>query len=354
MQKYNEFVVDKLVTKHKHTFVLNPDLPPNSPGNEFEVEWEEDEIISYKYANVWALKAPTWKVNPTKTIDSFMMEFYRDVNDALGRFAACPQDTDGIHDWYKDKAKIDATFTHANGIAEDGSIRITPDPEKEYYIHVDLALVQDNAALALAHVDSFKAFKYGQTVLDPAPHLVVDLVRYWKPGKDRPLDFSDIREFIISLRRKGFNICKVTFDRWQSMQIIQSLNEIGIFAEKLSVARDHYNELAVILSENRLIGPEEKVLIKELKTIIVNDKGKIDHPGRTGNDLADAVCGAVFNAATLTMQDDSSTEVLTVADIRRNREDERRSWAEKNNVIHMPRESMPEELSSFLDRVRIL
>lgn len=353
MRKYDEFVMDKIVFKKSHVFVLNPELPMGTEGNEFTVEWEEDEIISYRFANVWALRRPTWKVNPTKTIDNFVMDFYADVNDALGRFAACPQETDGINDWYKDKAKIDATFDSANGVAEDGSIRIKPDESKKYYIHVDLALKQDNAALAMAHVEDFKQFKIGGTVLDPAPHVVVDLVRYWKPGKDRPLDFSDIREFIISLRRKAFNICLVTFDRWNSDQIIKALNEIGIPAEKLSVLRDQYNEFALTMGENRIIGPESALLKKELKTLIVNDKGKIDHPGRTGNDLADAVCGAVYNATSLTPKQDGDFDIITYADIKRERNDKDRLLEEKNRTIQAPKGRMPKELADFLDEVRI-
>jgi hypothetical protein len=354
MKKYNEFVVDKIVTEHKHIFVLNPELPPGTDGNEFSITWQEDEIVSYRYANVWALKAPTWRVNPTKTVDSFMMDFFADVNDSLGRFAACPQDTDGISDWCKDKSKIDATFKNPNGILEDGSIRIKPDPSKKYYIHVDLALVQDNAALALAHVEDFKSFRYGSTVLDPAPHVVVDLVRYWKPGPNRALDFSDIREFIISLRRLGFDIRLVTFDRWNSTNIISMLNEIGIRAEKLSVARDHYNEFLLAMVENRVVGPEEEKLKHELKTIIINEKGKVDHPGRTGNDLADAVCGAIFNAASLTPKDDTSGEIVTYADIRHTREEERRKSNEGMNRIYVPKQTMPADIASFLDGLKVL
>jgi hypothetical protein len=354
MNKYNEFVMDKIVVEHSHIFTLNPELPPGTEGNEFKVEWQEDEIVSYRYANVWALRRPTWRVNPTKTVDSFVMDFYADTNDSLGRFAACPQDTDGINDWYKDKAKIDATFTSPNGVSEDGSIRIKPDSSKQYYIHVDLALKQDNAALALAHVEDFKQFKIGSTILDPAPHVVVDLVRYWKPGKDRPLDFSDIREFIISLRRKEFNICLVTFDRWNSDQIIKALNEIGIPAEKLSVLRDQYNELALTMGENRLIGPDSEILKKELKTLIVNDKGKIDHLGRTGNDLADAVCGAIYNATSLTQKEDGEFEIVTYADVKLERREKERSIFEQNKSIHAPKAKMPRELAEFIDEVRIL
>jgi len=353
MNKYNEFVHEKVVNVFKHTFKLNPELPEGAEGNEFTIEWEEDEILSYKFANVWALRRPTWKVNPTKTIDSFMMDFYADVNDSLGRFAACPQDTDGVHDWYRDKTKIDATFSEPNGVAEDGSIRIKPDPGKLYYLHVDLALLQDNAAVAMAHVEDYKRFRIGDTFLDPAPHVKLDLIRYWKPSKTRPLDFSDIKEFIISLNRAGFNIQKVTFDRWNSAQIITRLNEVGIFAEKLSLTRDHYNEFALTMGENRLKGPDSEVLKKELKTLIVNEKGKIDHPGRTGNDLAEAACGAIFNAASLTLAPDGDIDVVTYSDIIV----ARRAEEAKNNekTIKSPeRPKMPSGLEDWLEGLKLL
>lgn len=352
MKKYDDFVKEKVVTKHEHTFVLNDELPPGTEGNEFRIEWEEDEIVSYKYSNVWALRRPTWRVNPTKTVDSFMTDFYSDVNDSLGRFAACPQETDGLSDWYRDKAKIDATFSHANGVDDFGGIKISPIEGKQYYIHVDLALVQDNAAVAMAHVDKFAQYQIGQTILDPAAHVVVDLVRYWKPGKERALDFTDIREFIISLRQKGFDIKRVTFDRWNSDQIIKMLNEVGIRAEKLSVGRDHYNEFALIMGENRLKGPESERLKKELKTIIINEKGKVDHPGRTGNDLADAVCGAIFNAANLTVKPEGSLEVVTWDDVRSNRNDQPPEV--KKNIEVPKKHTAPQNLLEFLEGVRLL
>lgn len=356
MTKYNDYVGEKIVTEHKHNFILNPDLPPGTDGNEFSVTWQEDEIVSYKFSNVWALRRPTWKVNPTKSIDNFVMDFYSDMNDALGRFAACPQDTDGINDWYRDKAKIDATFVNDNGVAEDGSIRINPIEGMTYYIHVDLALVQDNAAVAMSHVEKYGQFQIGSSLSDPAPFVITDLVRYWKPGKERALDFTDIREFIISLRRKGFDIRKVTFDRWESNQIISMLNEIGINAEKLSVGRDHYNELALTMGENRLVGPNSTLLIKELKTLIINDKGKVDHPGRTGNDLSDAVCGSVYNAATLTPRPQGDLELITYQDIKESRvkEDLFMNNPGIKPISPPSKHTMPDGLEAYLEGIRLL
>lgn len=348
MTKYNEFVAEKEVIRKTHTFKLNNDLPDGIMENEFTVEWEEDHIVSYKFDNVWALRRPTWDVNPTKNINDFIMDFYSDPGDSLGRFACQPADfTDNA--FFRDRAKIDASFTLANGVSPDGSIRIKPKHDKQYFIHVDLARLHDNCAVAMAHVENFKRIKIGHLEMEPAPFVVVDLVRYWKPSKDNPIDFSHVREFIISLRRANFNIEKVTFDRWESMPVMEQLNAISIRSEKLSVDRDHYNDMALILGENRLQGPDVDLLKSELKQLEVTKNGKVDHPRKSTKDLSDAVCGAIFNAVTLTPSE-MTNEVITYESIIR----EERQKVEDDNVIRAPGQPMPDHIKNFLDGLRIL
>ncbi len=43
-----------------------------SKKQEFHEEgdvWEEDHIVSYKYPRMYALKRPTWEINPTRSIN---------------------------------------------------------------------------------------------------------------------------------------------------------------------------------------------------------------------------------------------------------------------------------------------
>lgn len=347
MNKYNEFVAEKNVVIKSHTFKLNDDLPDGIQENEFTIEWQEDHIISYKFNNVWALRRPTWDVNPTKKIEDFIMDFYSDPSDSLGRFACQPSEWSDSG-FFRDKGKIDASFTLQNGVSDDGSILIKPQPDKEYFIHVDLARLQDNCAVSMAHVDSFKSIKVGNSITEPSPFVVVDVVRYWKPSKDLPIDFSHVRDFIISLRRAGFKIMRVTFDRWESMQIMEQLNAISIPSERLSVDRNHYLEMSHVLAEHRLTGPDVELLKKELKKLVVMPNGKVDHPNKSSKDLSDAVCGAIFNAVTLTPRQ-SSHDVVTYSDVvKQNRA------ALDDDVIRPPRSQMPSELRSWLDDIRIL
>ena len=85
-------IAEKETVLRHHKFKVDPDLPDGTEGNEFEIEWEEDHIISYKMPKMFALKRPTWDINPTRKIEDFTPDFYTDPTDALSRFACMPPD----------------------------------------------------------------------------------------------------------------------------------------------------------------------------------------------------------------------------------------------------------------------
>ena len=180
----------------------------------------------------------------------------------------------------------------------------------------------------------------------------VDIVRYWKPDRSRPIDFSDVRDFIISIKRAGFNIKLVTFDRWQSDGIMRDLNSVGIKADKLSVDRDQYSELALLMGQHLIQGPDVKLLRDELKKLVVMPNGKIDHTNKSSKGLSDAVAGAVWNASSLTPRESGDLEVVSYEDIiKQNREAEAQ---EPQNLIRAPKQNMPKDIADWLDGLKML
>lgn len=297
-QKYNDAVAEKETIVKSHTFKIDPDLPDGHDGNEFTIEWEEDYIVSYALPHIFALKRPTWDFNPVRKIQDFTIAFYDDPLDSLMRFACMPPEaTDAF---FKSREKIEKAFDNSK-IAIDTHGRFSdwfkPDPDKEYFIHVDLAQKHDNCAVALAHVDSWVQMKIAGTMTEAAPRIVVDAVRYWQPTSTTSVDLSDVKEYIISLRERGFNLNLVTFDRWNSHDMMQQLKHYGINTQLLSVAKRHYEDMSLLITEERLHGPEIKILIDELLQLRIRGD-KVDHPRKGSKDLADAVCGSVFNAIT--------------------------------------------------------
>lgn len=359
--RYNEVIENKEVVWRETTIKLDPDLPDGVESNEFTIEWEEDHILEYKEPHVFALRRPSWSVNPTMKPQNYARDFARDYVDALARFACMPPES--IDGFFKDRQKVEQAFQSANGVDnETGRFRdwFVPDPDKMYFIHVDLAKKVDNCAVAMAHVEKWKQIRTGGGKPEIVPDVVVDAVRWWKPTPDQNVDFTKVREYIVSLRQRGFNIRMVTFDRWQSEDMIDYLESIGMRAEKLSVAIGHYTDLAITVQEGRCHGPDIELLRNELLKLRVMPNGKLDHPRKGSKDLADATAGAVYNAIAHTPRDlHGEFEVMTMEDIsRRAREqkakhDEIEQWNE-NAQIRPPRTPPPPGLADWLDGIQVL
>jgi len=136
-----------------------------------------------------------------------------------------------------------------------------------------------------------------------------------------------VREYIVSLSVRGFDIGLVTFDRWESTDLIEQLKKYGLNAEKLSVAKKHYTDLAMVVHESRLFGPDIVLLRNELLRLRIMPNDKIDHPRNGSKDLADATCGAVFNAISHTpLEVDTEIEIKTVYTLRK-------EMREQNNLV---------------------
>jgi hypothetical protein len=295
-KRYDDVVADKETEFKKHTFVLNPALPEDDPGNTFDIEWEEDKIESYKFPGVYALKRPTWEVNPTRSIEDFKLAFYTDPADAMMRFACMPSVSSDA--FFKSRDKIEKSLSIRNPL--DNFRRIDPsfkpDPDTSYFIHADLAQKHDKCAVALSHVEKWVEVQTFNDYTQVVPFVVVDMIAWWEPQREGPVDLSEVKNWIIDLRRNGFNLGLVTFDRWQSFDIQRDLKSVGINTETLSVAKKHYEDLAMLFYEERVIAPHIEILLEELLELRIVSNNKVDHPRKKSKDLADAMCGSVYNA----------------------------------------------------------
>ena len=350
-QRYDEIISEKEVISRSHRFKLDQDLPENTVGNEFDIFWDEDHIVSYKYPRVYAIRRPTWEVNPTRSIEDFKIAFYRDVTDALGRFACMPPEA--IDAFFKSREKIEMAFNDLS-IAVDGFGRFEewflPEEDKDYYIHVDLAQKHDHCAVSMAHIEKFVSVKVTDTYSQPAPIVKVDAVMYWTPTSDKSVDFAEVRDYILSLRSRGFNIRICTFDRWNSHDMMQQLKQYGINTETLSVAKKHYDDMAMVVLEERLKGPHIPLLVDELLELRIM-RDKVDHPRKGSKDLADAVCGSIYNAISLTRSAFGDIEVHDYSSVKKQYRES--IAADAPNLIRAPSQ-MPRDLSDALSGMEIV
>lgn len=353
-QRYKAVIADKETVIRSAVLKLDPDLPDGIQGNDVLIEWEEDNIIRYKYPKMYALRRPTWEVNPIFNLNSpaHVREAVEDMANFLSRFACMPSTASG--GFFKNHQAIDDAFVTTNPVDDDGVFLRSwePKPDTEYYIHVDLAQKHDYCAVALAHVDDWIELSIGSDYKELHPKVQVDAIRHWTPTQEKSVDFADVRNYIIALRRKGFKIKLCTFDRWNSHDTMNILeNEHGIPTDLLSVADKHYDDFLSIMYDYRLIGPKDEILITELKELQII-KNKIDHPANGTKDLSDATCGAIFNAVAHTPK--PVNRVVEVRSVRDHHLRHRREEEQAKGVIKAPKRDMPPELEEYMRRIRTL
>ena len=346
-KRYEDVIMEKEILDRKHKFVINEELP-EGPDNEFEVIWEEDHIISYKYPRVLALKRPTWEVNPTRNIDDFKIAFLTDMGDAMMRFLCTP--TYSSDAFFKQKEKLEKCMNTRNPLDSfrrfDETIK--PDPEKVYYIHADLAQKHDKCAIAIAHVDKWVNIQVIKDYEQVAPIVIVDAVAWWEPKAEGPVNLSEVKQWIINLRREGFNIGMVSFDRWQSFDIQNELQAVGIRTETVSVAKKHYEDLAMMIYEERVAIPMIPLLLEEMSELKIMKGNRVDHPRKKSKDLADAVCGAVFGAISHTQKtNNTEIDVHTWSSATRLAEKQQR-------MVELDNREIPDDVKDFLDKLNLI
>ena len=346
--KYEDSIMEKETIERTHTFIMNPDLPEDLTGNTLDISWDEDNIIAYKYPNVFALKRPTWEVNPTRKIDDFKLAFYTDLGDAMMRFLCVP--TYSSDAFFKQREKVSNAMSTRNPLDTFRRFDPTfkPDPDKVYFVHADLAQRHDKCAVAIAHVDRWVNIQVIKDYEQVAPVVVVDAVAWWEPKVEGPVDLSEVKKWIQNLRRLGFNLGMVSFDRWQSFDIQNELKQVGIKTETVSVAKKHYEDMAMLVYEERLAMPSIDLLFEELTELKIVKGNRVDHPRKSSKDLADAVCGAIFGAISHTPKNlNQEVEIHTFRD----RSKPRLEDLPANVIQYKP---VPEDIREYLDNMNML
>jgi hypothetical protein len=347
-KRYDDVVMEKETIEKKHTFIMNEDLPHEDPGNQFEIIWEEDHIVSYKVPRILAIKRPTWEVNPTRKIDDFKLAFYTDLGDAMMRFACVP--TFASDAFFKQKEKLEKCMNTRNPLDAFRRFDETfkADPDKIYYIHADLAQKHDKCAVAIAHVDKWVNIQVIKDYEQVAPIVIVDAVAWWEPRSEGPVNLSEVKQWIINLRREGFNIGMVSFDRWQSFDIQNELQAVGIRTETVSVAKKHYEDLAMMIYEERVAIPMIPILLEEMSELKIMKGNRVDHPRKKSKDLADAVCGAVFGAISHTAKtNNTEIDVHTWSSATRLAEKQQR-------MVELGNREIPDDVKDFLDNFNLI
>ena len=181
-------------------------------------------------------------------------------------------------------------------------------------VHIDFAEKSDHIGISGVVVDGNKTIldlETNKKILVPFFRQIFQ-VAIGAPRGDR-MSFQKVINFIVWLRRNGFNIGIVSTDQYQSSYVRENLDQQGFVTEKISVDRtiDPYISLRNLLQDQRL--ELIKCDLQEIEMINLQRNGdRVDHKPQgnsgagsavpclangynskgIGKDCADALCGA--------------------------------------------------------------
>ena len=180
-------------------------------------------------------------------------------------------------------------------------------------IHIDFAEISDHIGIAGGVQDGTK------NILDPLTNKKITMpffreifqVAIGAPRGDR-MSFQKVINFIVWLKKNGFNIGIISTDQYQSSYVRENLTQQGFTCEKVSVDKteDPYIGLRNLLQDQRL--ELVKHDLQEIELInLQRINGIINHPPQSnsitnmpclangynskgiGKDCADALCGCM-------------------------------------------------------------
>jgi len=263
----------------------------------------------------WALKAPTWEVNPTRERYEFDDEYARDPIMARARYECEPPEMEDAY--FRDPETVRKAFIiKENPIEEDGTYKQWFNGANGHprFIHIDLGLKRDRAALCMVHSPGAKQIKTSGGI-ETLPIVEMDYLRSWEALPYQEIDFASIRYEISDLARR-FPVVSVTFDQWQSADMIQSLRSLNINADLHTVRKTDYDTLSTAIYDGRFRGYWNELLVEEelLRLKLINNT-KVDHPTQGSKDLADSVAGACYMCIDNFISDlDVEVEILDEVD----------------------------------------
>lgn len=170
-------------------------------------------------------------------------------------------------------------------------------PGCKYRIHGDLAkgaIVDNQCGLGLAMVHKIADPHLGYKVK-------LDLAVRFKAPTGHEIQIDSVLALIKWLKEaRGFDIDYVTFDQWNSLMPIQTIESWhnGMHAGELKVGYKEHTFLKTLALTGQFDWYEDTNLLFELKRL--EDFGdSVDHSPTSFKDEADAVAGAVYSVAAL-------------------------------------------------------
>lgn len=253
-------------------------------------------VEAYRSGSTYAIKGPTWLINPKTHLDDYLDDFQKDEIGALRDYAAVP--THAMTPFFKDATILDRNALEdlQPPISEELFIAdwFIPNIMFNYFFAGDLSVSGDDTGISMVHFDYF------------ANKVVLDFSMAIHAEKGTRVDYGLIRQLIYNLRDRGFNIKKVLFDQFQSNDCINTLRTRNFNVDQVNYAESFVGctQLHELIHTNRFVyGSFNTTFVGEAKELQIVNSKRIDHLKTDGYYNSKDVWDSVVNATLGCMND---------------------------------------------------
>jgi hypothetical protein len=353
-ERYNSAVQEKHVKKITEPIGIHD-------GEEIHITYELEEIRKYSEPHVWALKAPSFMTNPERKITDYFSSYVANPVETLGRFFCMPPKAEQAY--FRDPARVRLCFPddpELVPIDEYGRFKdwfsLPPEEPKEEatprFIHIDLGLNRDRAALCMVHsigAKAVKTFDGSQESIHKMPIIKMDYIHYWEAPPAGEIDFNDVRQVVFDLSAR-FPIFLVSIDRWNSQDTKKIFESRGLAVEMHTVDKEDYDTLSTTIYDQRMVGYYHPILVDgELLKLQLEKGKKVDHPKKGFKDGSDCLAGATWYCTQYTPIDEEIDIEILGEDIDIRMEPERPTGPAQR----VPKE-IPQDIADFLSHLKVI
>jgi hypothetical protein len=264
---------------------------------------------------------PTWEFNPSITRESLDREYKKDAILADRDFGCVPPkahqnfitDPEAVKSFIfrgrkpilscarKVTVKAGPTGKLLNYVQLERDFELPYARAHNYWAHGDPGFEDDSFCFGVSHLEIRQRQDNGKLIYFPT--VVQDMLLEWKPdqSKGEVVDFIDVKEMIKYIHQH-IGLSHVTFDKWNSIMMIQELIEFGIDAEDLKFTDQgqfqHYMVLKRLIAASQYESFDgDEPTFDQYKNLQIVNGVRIDHKRRgkvTDKDRSDCWAAGAF------------------------------------------------------------
>jgi hypothetical protein len=200
---------------------------------------------------------------PKKIIEipiEFLPDFLGDPISAYQSYGCWPRESE--FPYFNDRHAVHACIDKSRKNPLNDNLEFDSDfvcrDDNYRFMHIDLGHTRDACGISMCYVSDWIPIQVRnevdgriQIAEDMAPVFTFDFIYRMAASKGDEIKFENVRKIIYDITRRDFNLLLITFDRFQSVDMIQILRDHGYVVANLSMDKTTKYPIIDIDAEER-------------------------------------------------------------------------------------------------------